>query len=184
MNKYPRRKSTRLKEYNYSQPGFYYVTICTDNRQELFGLVENEQMKLNKFGKIVDAVWLQIPNHFNNIQLDKYVIMPNHIHGIIKIVGARLPRPESSRPDNNNNNDKIIERGNRAPTGLGQIIAYFKYISTKQINEFKDNGVNKIWQRNFYDHIIRNEKSLNAIREYILNNPINWGRDIDNLNSD
>ena len=184
MNKYPKRKTTRLKHYNYSQPGYYYVTICADNRQGLFGNIKQEQMILNKCGEIIKICIQDISNKYPNAKLDTYVIMPNHVHIIIQIVGAGFSRPDNminNKNYDNVNNNIINGRENLAPT-LGQIIAYFKYNSTKQINALKNNGINKIWQRNFYDHIILNDKSLHKIREYIINNPANWDNDKHNPN--
>ncbi|MFH0771891.1 MAG: transposase [Candidatus Omnitrophota bacterium] len=174
MNKkFYSRKQNRLPTYDYSENGYYYITVCTHNQQELFGSIENDKMILNEYGKIIKDTWLKIPAHFTNVDLDEYIIMSNHIHGIIQIVGARLPRP------NEDINDNVIGRGNPAPT-LGQIIAYFKYKSTKQINESRSTPGRKIWQRNYYDHVIRNDKSLSNIREYIVNNPLTWGADENN----
>jgi REP element-mobilizing transposase RayT len=169
-----RRNTNRIPQHDYSTPGQYFVTICVGNRQQIFGEIENDKIILNDAGKIVDFWWREIVNHFTGIELDQHIIMPNHIHGIINIVGAGSPRPD-------NNNDTIIGRGNRAPT-IGHIIAFFKYQTTKFINESKNTPGNKIWQRNFYDHVIRNDKSLDKIREYIINNPAAWDSDIENPN--
>jgi len=177
------RQSIRLKNYDYSQSGFYYVTICNQNRKCLFGDVVNGKMILNEFGKIIKSVWQSLPKRFP-IVLDVFQIMPNHIHMIIHIVGAGSSRPikGSSRPIT----------GSSRPT-LGQIIGYFKYQSTKQINNiWLDNPTNgldnptptgkiqKIFQRNYYEHIIRTETNLNKIRQYIKTNPKIWDRDQNN----
>ncbi len=106
-----------------------------------------------------------------NIELDAFVVMPNHVHGIINIVGAGSPRPHK-----NNNDDETKGRGNRAPT-LGQIVAYFKYGTTKQINTIRNVPGDRLWQRNFYEHIIRTTSELARIREYIINNPAQWEED-------
>ncbi|MDD3296242.1 MAG: transposase [Candidatus Omnitrophica bacterium] len=181
MDKFPKRKLTRLKKYDYSQTGYYFVTICTQNRKEIFASIKNNQIILNEFGRIVKKSWLQIPEHFKNIELDKYIIMPNHIHTIINIVGAGSPRPLKNH---DNDDNKIIGysigRGNLAPTKLGQVMAFFKYQTTKQINKLQNRPGIKIWQRRYHDHIIRNDKSLNRIREYIDNNPKTWDNDIEN----
>jgi putative transposase len=162
------RKSIRLKDYDYTQAGAYYVTVCVNNRKCMFGDVHNGEMVLNEYGEMADKCWNQISQHFPHVELDECIIMPNHLHGIINItpnVGAGFPRPD---------NDK--GRGNRAPT-LGQIIAYFKYGSTKQINQLRDTPRKPVWQRNFYEHVIRDESGLNRIREYIVNNPAQWEKD-------
>ncbi len=133
---------------------------------------------MNNAGETVDQILRTLPEYRREIIIDNYIVMPNHIHIIIQIVGAGSSRPGI----NKNNNETIDGRDNRART-LGQIIAYFKYNSTKKINELMKNGVNKIWQRSFYDHIIRNDKSLHKIREYIVNNPLTWNTDKNNPNN-
>ena len=167
------RKQIRLKKYNYSDAGWYFVTICTKDMECIFGNLINKQVYLNKFGEIVKQYWIEIQKHFNNVELDDYVIMPNHIHGIIVIhnvkpfVGAGFPRPS-----------------------LGQIIGYFKYQITKQINILKGSGnptptkqhiIKQIFQRLYYDHVIRNEPDLFRIRQYIRDNPMDWNEDRNNI---
>ncbi len=161
------RLSTRLKDYNYSSEGAYYVTVCANNRECVFGNAQNGEMIMNDTGKMIDRWWRELPRKYNMIEIDEYKIMPNHMHGIITIVGAGFPRPDTFiRMDDKG-------RGNRAPT-LGQIMAYFKYGTTKQINAIRNTPGIRLWQRNYYDHIIRDEESLNKIREYIINNPVHW----------
>ena len=183
------RKSIRLKKYDYSQVGLYYVTICAEKHKCLFGQIKEAQMILNTYGEMMKNIWEDNPKHYKGIDVDLFQIMPNHIHGIIQIID----KDENTEDDKNEkfgiNKHKNTDvgagfpcpfesegRGNRAPT-LGQIIAYFKYVSTKQINNiFKTPGV-RLWQRNFYEHIIRNEEELNRIREYISINPEKWEDD-------
>ncbi len=191
------RKSIRLKGYDYQTPGYYFVTICANKRQCLFGNVINQQMQINNFGKMVNDVWHALPRHYYKINIDEFVVMPNHFHGIIQIVGAGSPRPNMSPPpndtmltkhkmDNNlsimiNNQHHIKKgRGNRAPT-LGQIVAYFKYGTTKQINLIRKIPGVRLWQRNYYEHIIRNEHDLNRARQYIHDNPKMWNTDPNNI---
>ena len=166
------RKSIRLKNYNYSKNGTYYVTVCADNRKCIFGDVRNGKIILNEYGKITDKWCNEIPKHFTCVELDEYIIMPNHLHVTIVIVGAGSPRPDTDTFTQTNNKG----RGNRAPT-LGQIVAYFKYGATKQINTTRNTPGARIWQRNYYDHVIRDEISLNKIRKYIIDNPVNWEQD-------
>jgi putative transposase len=165
------RRSLRLKEFDYSQVGAYFITICTQNREQLFGEIDDTQarMVLNEFGIIVRDVWDQTQKHYPDITLDTYVIMPNHFHGII-IVGAGSSRPLSQGPS------KQKGREDPAPT-VGNILGYFKYQSTKQINAARNAGFQKLWQRNYYDHVIRDDDDLNRIHEYIENNPANWLQD-------
>jgi len=173
------RKRIRLPNYDYSQQNCYYLTICTENRQEIFGVIEDNQMILNNIGKVVSVWWGKTFEKYNNIAIDEYIIMPNHIHGIINVVGAGSPRPDKISLNVNNQNDDSNGHGNRAPT-IGNIIAYFKYQTTKQINQLENKSGRKIWQRNYYDQVIRNEKSLGQIRKYIINNPTNWSDDAEN----
>ncbi|MDP8212340.1 MAG: transposase [Candidatus Zapsychrus exili] len=161
------RQSIRLKHYDYSAEGCYFITICTKNGKNMFGKIvgaglasAQNNIKLSIIGKIVNEQWNNIINYQKNIELDQHIIMPNHIHGIIII----NKRAEASP----------------APT-LSKMICSFK---SKCTNEYmfhiKQNNLNvscKLWQRSFYDHIIRNEESLHKIREYIINNPVNWDKD-------
>jgi putative transposase len=173
------RKQIRLKDYHYSSPGWYYLTICTQNRQCLLGEIINDRMVLNQTGKIVDRIIKQLSNRYQNINLDIYQIMPNHIHIIIHIT---------------NNNNNVGAGYSRPKTTLGQIVAWFKYQSTKHINNINglknptDNGsenptptgerkFTKIFQRNYYEHIIRNEEELNKVKQYIADNVVNWQED-------
>ncbi|MDO8281622.1 MAG: transposase [Thermodesulfovibrionia bacterium] len=167
------RRSIRLKEYDYSQAGAYFVTICTASRECLFGIIEDAQMKMNDAGKMVQNVWHELPGRFSEIHLDEFIIMPNHIHGIILLVGAPLVGARFSKED---------RAGTRPAPTLGDIIGAFKSITTHSYTE----GVkqqqwqrysDKLWQRNYYEHIIRSEPELNKIREYIVNNSLRWETD-------
>ena len=170
-----KRKPLRLKEYNYSLEGSYFVTICVKDREDLFGQIVSGALSLNQYGKIVQSCWNELPNHYSNILLDEFVIMPNHVHGIITIiddvVGATFRRPNTNGAGRPRPYKKIT---------LGNIVAFFKYQSTKRINEIRKTPGLSVWQRNYYDHIIRNEKSLYRIREYIITNPEQWTRDKEN----
>lgn len=180
------RRSIRLKGNDYSQPGAYFITICTKNRECLFGEIKNGEMVLNNKGKIVTQCWLEIPSNYLNVELDKFVVMPNHIHGIIIItennVGAihELPLQKlSNQHESNEPTEKIKQR--RLMT-LPRIIGRFKMNSAKQINQLRRTSGMAVWQRNYYEHVIRNEKVLNFIRKYIINNPLQWELDIENPN--
>ncbi len=176
------RHSIRMPHYDYGQNGMYYVTICTFNRECLFGDVMGKTMELNEWGKIMVECWNKISERFPNIELDRFVVMPNHMHGIIHIVGAGSPRPTDYIAPN-----KTVSLAAKTKLGaetaplqrysLGQMIAFFKYQSTKHINQFRQNPGTPIWQRNYYEHVIRNERSLTEIREYIENNPARWTLD-------
>ncbi len=171
----PSRKSIRLQDYDYSQPGVYFVTVCTKDRKCLFGTIQNGEMKLNNMGDTIMDAWINLPRRFSNIEMDYFVIMPNHIHGIIRIVGAGLPRP--AQP----NASSGAETAPLPYATLGQMIAFFKYASTKQINALRQMPGRSMWQRNYYEHIIRSESKLNQIRQYILGNPTQWDQDENNL---
>ena len=174
MDKFPKRKSNRLKNYDYATPGYYFITACCENKLELFGAVINDKMLLNGAGKMVEQTLLEIPDFYRGFSLDTCIIMPNHIHVIIVI-----------------QNNKLLINGQAqgpVPTklSLSDIIHRFKTISTKKyIDGVKNKGwppfSKKIWQRSFHDHIIRNERSLKKIREYIINNPENWNTDEHNI---
>jgi len=192
------RKSIRLKGYDYSQTGAYFVTICSKNNEFLFGKIIDEEMRLNDVGRIVQNCWNDLPLRFDSIELDEFVIMPNHIHGIIAIagaglgpnVGAGLALPESGAkivgaglalPEEGAASRTPTKLGaaSRAPT-LGDIVGAFKSISAIKVNQMLSRSSQPLWQRNYYEHIIRDEESLNKIREYIMNNPLSWSTDREN----
>ena len=184
------RKSIRLQGYDYSQAGAYFVTIVTYQRDCLFGKIIDGEMYINDYGKIVQKWWNEIPNHFQNVELGAFVIMPNHVHGIIWITAERRGEVLSPRYNPNNNNldadvDETSNQGGatpplRKPT-LGQIVAYFKYQSTKEMNHIEtENAITKFWQRNYYEHIIRSADEANRIHLYIEANPAQWDDDDEN----
>ena len=180
------RQSIRLKGYDYSRAGAYFITVCMQNRACLFGNVVDGKMILNNAGRMVQTVWDELPNRFYNIKLDEYVIMPNHIHGIISIVGAPLVGAQTTVGTRITAGDLTERAGTRpAPTGLGDIVGAFKSITTHEyIRDVKQHGwppfADKLWQRNYYEHIVRNDDELKRIREYIINNPMQWGFDREN----
>ena len=165
------RRSIRLPGYDYTRSGYYFVTICCYQRQCLFGDIVNGAMQLNQFGEIVQKEWLRSSIIRQEIELNEFVVMPNHFHGIVIInpVGAfdRTPLPQSNKP--------IIP--SMKPKSLSSLMAGFKSSVTKQINLIRNTARAKVWQRNYYEHIIRNEKALNNIQQYIINNPLSWQKD-------
>ncbi len=169
------RRSIRLKGYDYSRPGMYFVTLCTQNRECLFGEIVNSEMQLNEFGKIVDEEWRRSPEIRNEIELDEYSVMPNHVHGIITIIGSTNVGAFGERPLNVDPNPPRLK-----PKSLGSLITGFESSVTRRINQIRKTPGAKVWQRNYHDHIIRNEKELNIIRAYIRNNPKNWHKDAEN----
>ena len=171
-----RIKTTRLKNYDYSTDGYYFVTICVKNNSCLFGNVNNGKIALSETGKIAEIFWQEIPDHFPFIRLDEFIIMPNHIHGIIIINRRDVACNVSTEKTANTKKMSIIspKRGS-----LSSVIRSYKSNCTKTINKIQ-NKFNFQWQPRFYDHIIRDEKSLHNIREYIIHNPLNWDTDEEN----
>lgn len=167
-----KRKSIRLKEFDYSNTGWYYVTICSYEKQKVFGNIIKGKMELNKLGKIVEEEWLKTKKIRNNVDLDDYVIMPNHVHGIIIIES----RGELNSPRSEGVMHYAPTNTFKSPSqSLGSIVRGFKSAVTKQIRIA--GVINFKWQRNYYDHIIRNDKDLHRIRTYIQNNPLKWELD-------
>jgi len=183
------RRSIRLKSYDYRQAGAYFVTICTQDRAFLFGQVVHDEMQLNDAGKMVYDVWNDLPAFYPGVQTDAFIVMPNHIHGIIILVGADPRVCPNADPRVCPNADTRACPGQPqgiAPTlGLPDVVHRFKTMTTRRYAD----GVKRLgwepfrgrlWQRNYYEHIIRNEESLNRIREYILTNPMRWALDREN----
>ncbi len=146
------RCSIRLKGYNYSQAGAYFITICTWQRQHLFGAIANGEMQLNDYGNITRFYWHNLLKHHSYLELDEFIIMPNHLHGLLVLT-----------------DDSCKKR-----YGIPEIIRGFKTFSARRINKNRRLTGVSVWQRGYYEHIVRNEASLMAIRKYILNNPLSW----------
>jgi putative transposase len=159
------RRPLRLKEYDYSQGGAYFVTVCAKHRKMLFGDIVEEGMRLSPFGLVVKECWQDLPRHYHSLELDAFIVMPNHVHGIFMItgnpnVGAGLkPAPTSKRH------------------ALPEIVRALKPFSSRRINEIRRTPGTPVWQRNYYEHVIRNEIDLEDTREYIQNNPLKWLED-------
>ncbi|MEA2097894.1 MAG: transposase [Patescibacteria group bacterium] len=186
--KYKQQKQYRHKNYDYSQNGFYFVTICTKNHQKYFGSIIKSgdehnliyEMKLSEIGKIAKQCWLEIPKHFPFVNLDEYIIMPNHLHGIIEIDKRICNGRNEALPRSYNGKYLQMSKISPKPGSVSTIIGSFKSIVTKTVNQkFSDN--NFIWQPRFYDRIIRNEKELDVIRRYICENSAKWHLDKYNL---
>jgi putative transposase len=161
------RRSIRLPEYDYSKAGAYYVTICTQDRKCVLGNIVDNKIQLSKIGEIVEECWKWLFEQYLHVSCDIYTIMPNHIHAILVI------------------NDEPGRGGSRtAPTvkrkPLGRLLGAFKTVSTKQINMLRNTPGRIIWQRNYYEHVIRNQKSYEQIAEYIYQNPLFWHQDQEN----
>ena len=192
------RRSIRLKGYDYALAGAYFITICCEYRICRFGKVVNDEMILNKFGIIAYEEWIKLADRFINFELDVFQIMPNHIHMILVLkdvaVGAGLAPAQNKNIINNfiNNfiNDEIVDDENQragaspAPTvqtaSISDIIGAYKSIvfnACLAIYKDKNEQMGKLWQRNYYEHIIRNEQSYQNISNYIINNPAKWDED-------
>jgi putative transposase len=170
------RRSIRLPAYDYASPGAYFVTICVRGGECLLGEVVDGEMRLNDWGRIASECWQAIPDHFDHIEPDAFVIMPNYVHGIIAIadtVGAQhaapLPPPDPA--------PLRLLRTNVSGRSVGAIVRSYKSAVTKRINQLRDIPGVPFWQRNYWEHVVRNEASLNRIREYIENNPACWAQD-------
>ncbi len=175
------RRSIRLKGYDYSRQGAYFVTIVTWNRLCLFGEVVDEKMVLNDLGLIVQGEWFRSADVRREIELhpDELVVMPNHLHGIVWIVGEG---DKSAADVGATGRSPLREHPPRGPVprSLGSFMAGFKSAATKRVNTMRGAPGAPVWQRNYYEHIIRDERSLNRIREYIAHNPLGWALDREN----
>lgn len=194
------RRSLRLPGYDYTQPGAYFVTICVQDRLHLFGEVVDDRVAFNPYGRVAATLWERIPRHFPHVTLDAWVIMPNHMHGIIVITdddaGRRRGEASPVRSNvlgdhangvtsmsiNNNAGDASPQHPTGVPSGsLGAIVGNYKSITTRRINKMRHTPGTRVWQRNYYEHIIRNADAWQRIAAYIHDNPARW--DEDRLNS-
>jgi putative transposase len=164
----PERKIARLREYDYRQSGAYAVTICVHERRLALGRIEDGTVRLHPFGRIAQERWLAIPQHHPIVVLDEFIVMPNHIHGILFIENESPPTIEE---------EIELRRFGKPQSGsLGTVIGSFKSGVTKRIGEARGCKT-EVWQQKFWDHIIRDEHDLHNQREYIFNNPANWEDD-------
>lgn len=162
------RHSIRLPGYDYAQEGWYYVTICTRQREKIFGTIENDTVTQNDLGRATDEIWRMTAIVRPNVYLDEYVIMPNHVHGIIHI----------DRGHERANAQGVCNTPLRSPSQtVGAIVRGFKSAVTARYNRISNASQQPIWQRNYYEHVIRDADDLERIREYIKNNPKNWRND-------
>ncbi len=164
----PHRRSIRLKGFDYSSPAAYYVTICTREKQCLFGEIIRDQMRMNEYGRKIHEEWWRSEKVRPGIKLDAWVVMPNHVHGVVMMlepapVGAHVGAPLQRRP-----------------RSLSSFVAQFKASAARRINALRGTPGATIWQRNYYEHIVRSEDELNRIREYITTNPLRWASDPEN----
>ena len=158
-----KRRSMRLRDHDYSTPGAYFITACTQNRSLMFGRVIDGKMVGNRLGAVVEDCWSQLPDHYQNVSLDAFVLMPNHIHGIVVIESPPAGVAAAS-----------------ARHGVSEIVRAFKTFSSRKINATRGSPGASVWQRGFYDHVIRGERELDRVRAYIMDNPRKWSEDPDN----
>ncbi len=200
-----RRRSIRLRGYDYAGPGAYFVTLCVQGRECLFGAVRDGEMVPNEAGRMVEAVWRQLPMRFSHTALDVFVVMPNHFHGILTINAPVGAQPEGAQPEGaqpfrsstslvgGGSSEKTMhlqaDNGQRAGTRpaptVGDIIGAFKSLTTNAyIDAVRENAwppfVGRLWQRNYYERVIRDERELALARQYIADNPTNWPTDKEN----
>jgi REP element-mobilizing transposase RayT len=167
----PNRRSIRLPGYDYASAGWYFVTLICHKRKPLFGEVLEGEMLLNEAGKIAEKCWLEIPEHFPDVILHEYVVMPNHIHGIIELTALSEVRAENFLPLQYTKH----EFGKMIPRSVSSIVKGFKIGVTKTMRKISPEV--QVWHRNYHEHIIRNEESFRKISDYIRNNPAQWQED-------
>jgi REP-associated tyrosine transposase len=179
------RRSIRLGGYDYSQPGAYFLTVCVSGKEHLFGEIVEGQMLANERGELVARQWSDLPRHYPEIRLDAFCVMPNHVHGIIEIVApdVRAIRESSGQKPRAEHTVGAIHESplRRRRMLLPRIIGRFKMNTTKRINQVNGTAGRSVWQRNYYEHIIRNSRELDIIREYISTNPVRWSADPENM---
>lgn len=180
------RKSIRLPGYDYSQPGAYFITVCAYGRECLFGTISQDKVQLSLMGQCAGIILQSLPKHFS-IQLDEWVVMPNHIHAIVIIEcggeasGERADIPDVSRfPNASPRGKDTIPKGTQSGS-LSALIQNHKSVSARKINAIRNSPGLSVWQRNYYEHIIRNDQDLDRVREYILGNPLRWKDDAEYL---
>jgi REP element-mobilizing transposase RayT len=172
------RRSIRLPDHDYSQPGAYFITIVTRGRECLFGEIKDGEMHLNDYGIIADECWRAIAEHFPNAEIGTYVIMPNHVHGIIVVYANENGMATNSSPSVGARHASPLPPHGVNPKSIGAMVGSFKSAVTKRSG--RELNTTGIWQRNYYEHIIRNEEEYNRIHLYIEANAANWNRDDEN----
>jgi REP element-mobilizing transposase RayT len=156
----PYRRPIRLRDYDYTREGRYFVTIVAANRDEVFGTVIDGAMHLSDEGKCVADVWANLPRHYPHVSLDAFVVMPNHVHGIVVLGQARTPDAK------------------RSP--LSEVVRGFKTYTARRVNGIRGIAGSQVWQRNYYERIVRNEQEMQSVRRYIAENPLHWDDDPEN----
>lgn len=178
----PQRRSIRLQEFDYTRQGAYFVTICTRNQMCLFGEIMNGEMRMNDLGRVAQLLWEEIPAHFPQVETDAWVVMPNHVHGILVIArDERATHAERATHTERATHASPLRASAGPPKrSLGAIVGSYKSAVSKRINQSRRTLGTPVWQRNYYDHVIRDDADLNRIRQYIIDNPAKWSEDREN----
>ncbi|MGZ8445040.1 MAG: transposase [Candidatus Binatia bacterium] len=180
------RRSIRLPGYDYAQAGAYFVTIVTKDRMCLFGEIVDREMLPNQFGRIVQSTWNDLPEHYPCVECGSFVVMPNHVHGITMLAedsaGGKSDVGAGLKPARGVAGPNSVRAGLKPAPTLPEIIRAFKTFSARRVNGMRNTPGVPLWQRNYYEHIIRSEDELMRIREYIANNPLQWEMDQENPN--
>jgi REP element-mobilizing transposase RayT len=164
------RKHLRVKQFDYTSNCAYFVTLCTENRRQAFGEINDGKLEPTRRGMIVQECWNDIPNHHPFVQLDAFILMPNHIHGVLVFVGEKPLGPVVATPAS-------PQPPGPAKSSLGSVVGSFKSAVSRKINKLRPHAADGLWQVSFYDHVVRNDRALDRIREYILSNPERWNED-------
>jgi REP element-mobilizing transposase RayT len=168
------RRSIRLTGYDYTRAGAYFVTICAYQRQCLFGEVKDGVMVLNEYGMVVQQTWHDLPNHFQHVVLDQFVIMPNHVHGVIVFGGDTSAHTSAHSLAVGAQHAAPLQNPHVISGSLGAAVRSFKSAVTKRINTHRNTPGHPVWQRNYYEHVIRDDRDLAGIRQYIVDNAARW----------
>jgi putative transposase len=170
----PARRSIRLKAYDYSQPGLYFVTICTHDLNNPFGIILNGEMRLNQVGKVAHETWLELPMHFPAVELHAHVIMPNHIHGALAI----LKRARHAVPLRSESNPESF--GKPVAASLPTVVRSYKAAVSGRVRAILGKPSYQVWQRNYYERVVRTGDEFREVCRYIIENPQHWAFDKEN----
>jgi putative transposase len=175
------RRSIRLKGYDYTQPGAYFITVVSYQRQYIFGEIVDGEMHLNWVGRLVQREWQRLTHRFPNIELDEFVIMPNHLHGIILIIKGTTETEEDNAIEISRCAHTCEQFGKPVPGSIPTIIRSFKSAVSLRINRSRESSSTPVWQRNYFERVVRDQSELKQIREYIQYNPAQWSDDPENI---
>ena len=180
---YPNRQTIRLQNYDYSHPGMYFITICTHERESILGTIDAGYMIPTDAGKFVEQSWHTLPNRFANLKTDKFVLMPNHVHAILFLESPQYSLKPGAASGSPTTENSLMRAASGAPTprpSLAEIVRAFKSLSAIGVNKIRVTPSQPLWQRNYYEHIIRTTQSLDELRRYIQENHARWLTDEEN----